>query len=128
MADREIVDKLSSGEILLMRIGGSGAGDVVPTMDDIDSYSVYTTTSDFVVTTSSKVVLVDASSNNVTITLPSAASIGKVVYIKRIDSSSNIVVVDVSVVGETIDTSSYITLSSLDSVGLAPSTNKYWII
>ena len=36
MANRELTNKLSSGEILQMRIGGVGAGDLVPTMDDVN--------------------------------------------------------------------------------------------
>ena len=35
MADRELSNKLSSGEITQMKIGGTGSGNIVPTTDDL---------------------------------------------------------------------------------------------
>lgn len=73
-------------------------------VDDQISYAnlaVTSKTADYTATTSDTVILVDATSGDVTITLPTASS-GLHYYIKKTDSSGNKVVVDGNA-SETID-------------------------
>ena len=65
--------------------------------------NISTKTTDYTATTSDNTILVDASSGNVTITLPAASTTtGRVLVVKRLDSSTNTVVIDANL-SETID-------------------------
>ncbi len=56
---------------------------------------VVTVTSDYTATTDDDVILVDATSGSVTITLPSAVGIsGEVYHVKKIDSTNNTVIIE----------------------------------
>lgn len=76
------------------------------------------------------VVLVDASSGAVTVTLPAITRDGKVFDIKKVDSSANAVTVDGDGT-EPIDDALTVTLSSqYDDVSIMAelSTTKWWIL
>jgi hypothetical protein len=74
------------------------------------------------------VVLVDATSNAVTVTLPTAAAGDEVIYrIKRVDNSGYVVKVDANG-SETIDGVLEIILLTLDSVTLTSDGTEWWIL
>jgi hypothetical protein len=74
------------------------------------------------------VVLVDATSNAVTVTLPTAAAGDEVIYhIKRVDNSGYVVKVDANG-SETIDGVLEIILLTMDSVTLTSDGTEWWIL
>ena len=75
------------------------------------------------------IILVDATSAAVTITLPSAASYsGRVYYVKKIDSSVNAVTID-AVGSETIDNQLTAVISSqYTCLTLFSDSTEWWII
>ena len=74
------------------------------------------------------VVLVDASSNDITITLPTAAAGDRVVYwIKRIDTTANTVTIDGNGT-ETIDNNLTITLTTMDAITITSDGTEWWIL
>lgn len=91
--------------------------------------SVVTKTSDFTATQSNDVILVDASSGAVTITLMGASDReGKTLFVKKVDSTANAVTVDGDG-SETIDDSTTRVLSSqYDSVQIVSDGSEWWII
>jgi hypothetical protein len=57
------------------------------------SIGLTTKTANYTMTTSDCVILADATSSAITITLPSAANTGMIVHIKKVDSSANVVTI-----------------------------------
>ena len=73
------------------------------TTGDVDTLAIVTKTANYTATNLDTVILCDATSGNITITLPAAAGkVGKVYHVKKIDSSVNTVTVDANA-SETID-------------------------
>ena len=80
-------------------------------------------------TAASEVVIIcDATSGDLTITLPTAVGItGRIYYIKRIDGSANTVTVDGNG-SETIDDGLTITLSQYDCLQIVSDGTEWWIL
>lgn len=77
---------------------------------------------------SEELILVDASSGDVTVNLPSAGSVThKVMSIKRTDSSDNIVTVDGNGT-EVIEDEETKTLKQFDAMRIASDGTQWWII
>jgi len=93
------------------------------------SASIETITSSDTLDAGNYVVLVNATSGAVTVTLPAvAANTGRIYYIKKIDSSANAVTIDGNA-SETIDDSTTRILSSqYDSVTIACDGTEWWIL
>lgn len=91
--------------------------------------TVVTKTEDFTVGTATDVVLADASAGPIVITLPAAAiAAGKLFWIKKIDSSANLVTV-ATTGSETLD--GYFALALCDegnAVQLVSDACNWWII
>jgi hypothetical protein len=78
--------------------------------------------------TTDGVIFLDATSNDITITLPTAAAgDGLVYWIKRIDTSANVVTVDGNG-AETIDNNATVTLNTMDSITITSDGTEWWII
>jgi hypothetical protein len=86
-------------------------------------------TADYTATTSDEIILVDASSSNVTITLPAVSgNSGVHFHIKKTDSSTNTVTVDGSG-SETIDGATTQVISSqYDSMHIVCDGTEWWIL
>ena len=96
---------------------------------DLSSHklAVTTKTTNYTATTSDNVILVNASSGDVTITLPASSS-GLNFTVKKIDSSSNTVTV-ASNGSETIDGSStQVIISQYDAISLVSDGSNFYII
>lgn len=90
--------------------------------------SIATKTSNYSLSTSDMTILADATSGNVTLTLPSASSTsGQVFYIKRIDSSANTVTISRSG-SDTIDGMTSFTLDQQYTVSGLVSNGSAWYI
>jgi hypothetical protein len=91
--------------------------------------SVVTKTANYTLVLTDGVVLVDATSGDLTMTLPTAASaINRVFYIKKIDSSSNSVTIDANG-SETIDDSlTCIITMQYDCPKLVSDGTEWWVI
>lgn len=87
-----------------------------------------TVTGNTTLDTADCVVFVDASSNDVTITLPTAAAGDGIVYlIKRVDTSAYVVTVDGDS-AETIDNNTTVTLLSMDAITITSDGTEWWIV
>lgn len=86
-----IIEQLNfTGSNVTVTDAGSGVALVT-----IGSRSITTKTSDYTITSADNMILVDASAGDVTVTLPTAVGISGVEYvIKKIDSSSNFVIIE----------------------------------
>ena len=92
------------------------------------SRSFVTYTADTTVGQGQDVILVDASSAAVTITLPPAADAFKELCIKKIDATGNTVTLDGNA-SETIDDSTTLVLSSqYDAVRISSDGSEWWIL
>ena len=91
-------------------------------------FNITTVTSDYTVTIET-VILCDASTGKITITLPPVStSTGILIHIKKIDSSSNTVVID-GYESETIDNGATAILTTqYEAIGLACNKNGWWIV
>lgn len=85
----------SNGHLVRLAIGSTGqalrvSGGVPAWTSGDDSYATSTKTSNYTIGTSDTVIFADATSGNVTITLPVASGLsGYKFFVKRIDNSSN---------------------------------------
>lgn len=90
--------------------------------------AVVTVTGNTTLTVANVVVLCDASSGSLTITLPAAATKVGLYYIKKIDSSGNTVTIDGNG-SETIDDALTVVISiQYESKTLAPDGSNWYII
>lgn len=91
--------------------------------------AISTVTSNTTLGSTHGTVLCDASSGNITITLPAAVSNESKFYrIKKIDSSSNFITID-GYLAETIDGSTTVVLSSkYDSISIVCNGTEWFII
>ena len=82
--------------------------------------------SDYTATASDHTILVDCSSSNVTITLPTAVGIaGRMYIIKRVDGSAN--AANISTNGsETIDGSGAASVAGLGSIVIQSDNSNWW--
>jgi hypothetical protein len=88
---------------------------------------VLTKTANYTATSADDVIIVDAASGNVTITLPAAASsTGLELTIKRIDASGNTMTIDGNA-SETIDDSTTQALSQYDVLTMVCDGAEWWI-
>jgi len=114
-----------------IKIGHSSL--VVGTSGDISlngsvSFAVKSVTANYTATASDRVILCDATSNSITVSLPSASGItGRVYTIKKVDSSTNTVTVDPAGT-ETIDGASTYSLSSQWDFVTIVSDGSNWVI
>jgi len=114
-----------------IKIGHSSL--VVGTSGDISlngsvSFAVKSVTANYTATASDRVILCDATSNSMTVSLPSASGItGRVYTIKKVDSSANTVTIDPNGT-ETIDGSSTYSLSSQWDFVTIVSDGSNWVI
>ncbi len=93
-------------------LSGSNTFTGTNTFESSVAFSIVSTSSDLMLTDTHHTVLVDASGGSITITLPSASGInGRVYIVKKIDSSSNAVVVQAQT-GQTIDGMSSVSLTN----------------
>jgi hypothetical protein len=95
---------------------------------DISALSISTKTANYTITNNDDVIMVDASSGNITITLIAVASrtLGRPIHIKRIDSSANIVTIDGSG-SETIDGDLSFTIDAqYDAYTLVPHSGSWY--
>jgi hypothetical protein len=108
-------EKLSVGAVITDKVGAA-----VP---------IVAKTADYLVTTSDHTILVDATSDDVDITLPDAADVtGRVVVIKRTDDSANVVRV-VAQAGEDIDANQHYFLSDRwDSITVQSYGDNWYVI
>jgi hypothetical protein len=108
-------EKLSVGAVITDKVGAA-----VP---------IVAKTADYLVTTSDHTILVDATSDDVDITLPDAADVaGRVVVIKRTDDSANVVRV-VAQAGEDIDANQhYFLLDRWDSITVQSYGDNWYVI
>ncbi len=115
----------SSGQTLRVSSGGLPAWSPANTNSD---YATSTQTSSYTITSSDTVVFADATSSNVTITLPAASAMaGYRFYVKRIDNSSHTVTVG-RTGSDTIDGMTSFTLD-LQYTAFAVTSNGYaWYI
>lgn len=111
-------------DLLLRMWRDSGAGwDLVsaPT-----STVLSTKTSDYTITATDGVIVADATTGNILITLPAAAGLqGKVYTVKRIDSSANTVTVQGA---QTIDDAVNQLLNQYDALMIVSDNTEWWII
>jgi hypothetical protein len=91
--------------------------------------TVVTKTTDFTLGTATDVILADASAGAITISLPAAANAsGKLFWIKKIDSSANLVTVDPDG-SECIDQYTSLALCERgDAVQIVSNASQWWII
>jgi len=114
-----------------IKIGHSSL--VVGTSGDISlngsvSFAVKSVTANYTATASDRVILCDATSNSITVSLPSASGItGRVYTIKRIDGSTNTVTIDPNG-SETIDGASTYSLGSQWDFVTIVSDGSNWVI
>ncbi len=125
----------SSGNFVRLPVGATGktlrVSGGLPTWTDADatspSVATSTKTSSYTITGTDVVIFADATSGNVTITLPAASSFsGYNFYIKRIDSSSNTCSVASS--GGTIDGTSSFSLDTQYFAVRVVSNGSNWFI
>ena len=91
-------------------------------------HTITTVTADTTLTSSNDVVLVNAASGAITITLPTAATLLQEFTVKKIDSSGNVVTVDGNG-SETIDdTTTKVLSSQYDSIRFASDGAEWWIL
>ncbi|OQX87785.1 MAG: hypothetical protein B6D55_02430 [Candidatus Omnitrophica bacterium 4484_70.2] len=93
----------------------------------VSTYHIITVTDDYSVSKDNCVILADASSGHIWISLPSPSEVkNKKFYIKKIDSSSNTVEIDISG-GSTIDGSTSVTLSTqYERIEVISDGEQYW--
>lgn len=124
----------SSGNFV--RLGIGSAGNVLKVASGLPSwgtvngtFTTSTQTSSYTVTSSDTVVFADATSGNVTITLPAASGLtGYRFYVKRIDGSANTVTVARSG-SDTIDGATSHTLSlQYMAIGLVSNGSAWYIL
>lgn len=100
----------------------------VPTVGYVDYKSIVTKTGTYTTTVNDHTILVDATSADVTIALPTAIGIkGKIFIIKKIDSSGNNVIIDGNLT-EIIDGSETQTISVQYDSYTIQSDNANWHI
>jgi len=120
-----IITSVSSGEVIYWN--GSNWVNGTPSESGLKKLTVATKTADYTVTSSDEVILADATSGDITITLPSAST-GLHYYIKKIDSSSNKVIVDGDG-SETIDGSTtQDIISQYDTIEIVSDGTGWYII
>ena len=92
--------------------------------------SVVEITSDYTATNAPLIVLCDCSSNDITVTLPTAKDlVGLAVTVKKIDSSSYTVTVEGDTVAETIDDQTTVTITNqYDSISPVSDDSDWWIV
>jgi hypothetical protein len=123
----------SSGNFVRLGIGTSGkvlrVSSGLPAWGDASGgFSTATKTSNYPITTSDTVIFADATSGNVTITLPTASGVsGYRFYIKRIDNASNTVTVTRSG-SDTIDGAVSFTLDLQYTAIAVVSNGSAWYI
>lgn len=94
----------------------------------VNTNLVTATGTTYVTDAQSHTVLCDCSSNAITVTLP-AADVGRVIVIKKIDSTANTVTINPEDGAETIDGAASATISSqYDSLTLQYDGGDWWII
>jgi hypothetical protein len=109
----------SAGSAVAIKISSGGMGAFV---------NRTTKTVDYTATANDDVILCDASSGNITISLPAASGHdGKIMHIKKIDSSSNLVIIDPNGV-ETIDTALEQTLINPNDSYTVVCDGSSWLI
>ena len=86
-----------------------------------------TKTANYTIDGTDYVILADASSTTVTLTLPTAVGIAGRTYIIKSKDSSNVVTVDGNG-SETIDTSTSMTLSTHESITVQSDGTEWWIL
>lgn len=134
----EFAETLEIHQIVGVRVSAVAPADQTVGMEWLDTASsaaggtriVNRITTSTTVDNTFDVILVDASSGAVTITLPPITRDGKVFDIKKVDSSANAVTVDGDGT-EPIDDALTVTLSSqYDDVSICAelSTAKWWIL
>jgi len=119
----ELIKRVAGPRVLA--VGGSGGGKGV-----LPALPATTTITEATYTASVKygIILADATSNNITITLPSALSIaGFEFHIYKVDSSTNTVTIDPAG-SETINQGSTSVINFQSSTLVAISTGSNWII
>jgi hypothetical protein len=92
------------------------------------NFGVSTTTVSLILTSSNSVVLGDASARNISVTLPaSSANLGKIFFIKKIDTSGNVVTITGSA-SDTIDQEVNQPLSVQDQSATIISDGSTWYV
>jgi hypothetical protein len=124
----------SSGNFVRLGVGSTGqvlqVGGGLPTWGRINgTFTSNTQTSSYTITVSDTVVLANAASSNLTVTLPAASGTnGYRFYIKRIDSSGNTVTIG-RTGADTIDGLSSFTLDSqYTAIGLISNGSAWYIL
>jgi hypothetical protein len=115
----------------MVYVGDNGFAELSPGTDIATYIAVTSITGDYTVTDTDgvSVLLVDASSAAVTITLPTAsANNGRVLHIKKIDSSGNTVTTD-GEGAETIDNvATKIIVAQYSDMRIVCDGNEWWIL
>lgn len=119
---RELETRFASINSILSSISAGNTGQTIS--------SIESKTGDYTLTTSDYLILGDASSGNITLTLPTAASMTNSSFIiKKTDTSSNDIIIDADG-SETIDGSTTVTLlgpTQVSVVIVSDGTNWYII-
>lgn len=111
-------------------LNGFGTATPVSTLETSQSFGagIITTTTDLTLSAAHHTVLVDATSGNITITLPAVATRARRIYcIKKIDSSGNTVTIDGNA-SETIDGATTVVLSTQYSGKQIQGNGSAWFI
>ena len=131
LKDREDYHRDAQTEGRNVYMGPNGLAEVAPGTDINTYISIISKSGDYTVLDDDgvSVITVDASSAAVTITLPTAAdNEGRVLHIKKIDSSANNVTVD-GEGSETIDDQTTQTISAqYDDMRIVCDSNEWWIL
>lgn len=91
------------------------------------TYHTRTVTANYTVTTNDDVILADATAGQITLTLPAPAT-GKIYYLKKIDGSANLVVVQPTA-GVQIDTGDSVELSrQTEVIGIVSDGSTWWVL
>lgn len=107
--------------------GDNGAMVTQGYVDDGDAIVVVTKTSNYTAS-SEEVIIVNAVSNDVTITLPAVSGLsGRKYYVKRKDSTSHIVLIEGNA-SELIDGQLNVLLSQYDSYTVVCDGTEWWVI
>jgi hypothetical protein len=123
----------SSGNFVRLGIGSSGnvlkVASGVPTWSSsTDTFSTATKTSSYTIGSSDTVIFADATSGNVTVTLPAASGVaGYRFYVKRVDSSGNTISIARSG-SDTIDGMTSFTLDLQYTAFAVVSNGSNWYI
>jgi hypothetical protein len=111
--------------------GPAGSGGVGPTgpTGTAESSQFSTVTSNTVLTSAASAVLVDCTSGNIQITVPTAVGATFLCYVKRIDNVTANTLNVVTTGGQTIDTvSSYGIMFQFTSVTLKSDNSNWWVV